>query len=306
MRRNFKGHWGDSSKSIITYMTQQHHQITLDELVEGYQRGCFTAKGALEYWVKIRLAVGWETTIKPKELMTLFGMAKSTFWGAIAKLKEDEVIDWNEPKKLKLKRLPSKKNHVPNSEPLSEIMNPVRNNGQLSEIMDSYPKNRTAVRNSEPLSEIMDNQPPQPLYGGESSTLSDSSSDLYSNSYSDSLSDTEREKKENRDFFNSQEQVVKEAILLVGHQYYIPRLTQTPALTDKWIECNAIEIYQSPYCPVEFSKITSGKYSENFAEEELLKSMIQSKIIAGLTPTKVIDLDGTTKPVRKFIQEAMV
>ncbi len=180
--------------------TPQHCRLTVDRIVELYQFGYLTAKGALGLWVEAKLAEGWETVISPKSIQELFSknnkpMARSTFWGAMHSLQEDGLIDFDQPERIHIKRLPKPPENGEDSAPKtvpSEILNDVRNSEPPSEILNPRPKNRTTVRNSEPPSEILNEQQPQPR-PEKASSIPPNSDHINYQSFIKSLSEVEGE-----------------------------------------------------------------------------------------------------------------
>lgn len=145
-------------------MTQQHYRMTLEDAIAHYKSGDLTAKGALKFWIRIRLKTGWESFIDTKELRELFDMPRSTFWEAMGKLEDEGEIELSDSHKIHIKRL-SNSSEKPDSE---------RKTGQQAEKPDGRPENRMNVRNSEQVSEILDNQDLEPASEGCSSDSSNS------------------------------------------------------------------------------------------------------------------------------------
>ncbi len=178
----------------------QHCRLTVDRVVELYQSGYLTAKGALGLWIETRLAEGWKTTIQPKQIQELFNknnkaMARSTFWHAMNSLLEDGKIHFEQPSRLHIKRLPSSKSDDKDSGPRTEpskILDNVQNSEPPSKILDEHPKNETSIQNSEPPSKILDEQQPETPPPQDSSTSSNSSQNSYQ-IFIKSLSDEQRE-----------------------------------------------------------------------------------------------------------------
>lgn len=95
---------------------QQHYRIFLGELQQHYRDGDVTAKGALKFFFRLKLAEGWKCRIDPRKLREFFSrwddsknelkiMARSTFWKAINDLRDEGEIDFSEPSSVVI-RLP--------------------------------------------------------------------------------------------------------------------------------------------------------------------------------------------------------
>ncbi len=69
-------------------MTHQFYQLRLDEAIADYRAGLITATGLLKYYIRIRFAPSWQIILNPIEVCQLLGLAKPTFYKALAKLKQ--------------------------------------------------------------------------------------------------------------------------------------------------------------------------------------------------------------------------
>lgn len=149
-----------------------YHKVSLEVLIADYKRGYLTAKGALAYWICIRIKEGWELNFNAKEISEMFGMSRSSFWAALRQLKKDGEIDYRDPSQLKLKRL---------SKDSSGFCTESR-------ILDSHPKNCTDIQNSGQPSNILHEQSLESIPSKDSTPLSTSYQ-----TFKNSLSDAERE-----------------------------------------------------------------------------------------------------------------
>ncbi len=178
----------------------QHCRLTVDRVVELYQNGYLTAKGALGLWIETKLACGWETVVSPKSIQQLFSkndkpMARSTFWGAMHSLQEDGLIDFDQPERIHIKRLPNPPESGEDSAPktvLSEKSNDVQKIEPPSKILNQRPENRTTVQKIERASKILNEQQPEISPAQGFSTSSNSSQNSYQ-IFIKSLSDEQRE-----------------------------------------------------------------------------------------------------------------
>lgn len=161
-----------------------HHRIRLETLIADYKRGYLTAKGAIAYWVHIRIKEGWELNFNAQEISEMFGMGRSTFWAVLKQLREEGKIDYQDKALSKLRLLP-----VPTC--LKNESDALKTS-QASQIQDVCLENEAVVLNSMQESQVQDEKEPEPLPVEEPVTLSDSSSDFLPNSLS-SVPQEERE-----------------------------------------------------------------------------------------------------------------
>ncbi len=140
----------NSTSSNGNQRTQQHCRLTVDRVIELYQFGYLTAKGALCLWVEVKLAEGWKTTISPKQIQKLFSknnkpMPRSTFWHSMNSLVEDGKIYFDQPSRLHIKRVFSSQSSDDNDSgsniESSKILDNVQDSESSSEILDKHPKN---------------------------------------------------------------------------------------------------------------------------------------------------------------------
>ena len=82
-------------------MTQpQHYRLTLEDAIASYKLGLITAPGLLYYYLKIKLAPDWRITLHQRKVSEELGISKATFYRALAKLQEDNLIDFESPSGL--------------------------------------------------------------------------------------------------------------------------------------------------------------------------------------------------------------
>lgn len=140
---------------------------TYSNLVDLYQSKMLTAKGALFGYFQIRIKEGWKIKVKPKKLMQIFTMPRSTVWKALNDLRDEELINYSDPEELEIELCPK-------NWPSSKKLDTVQNIGQPSNLLDSHPKNETDGQNIRQPSKILDEQPPEASQSKDSSNLSTS------------------------------------------------------------------------------------------------------------------------------------
>ncbi len=73
-------------------MTAQYCQIRLEDAIALYREGNLTAAGLLKLYIKIKFAPGWQIGLIPEQVCTVLGIAKATFYKALAKIKEQNKL----------------------------------------------------------------------------------------------------------------------------------------------------------------------------------------------------------------------
>ncbi|MDJ0719040.1 MAG: hypothetical protein QNJ54_33250 [Prochloraceae cyanobacterium] len=171
----------------------QFYQLRLDEAIADYKAGLITATGLLKYYIRIRFAPGWQIILNPIEVCKLLGLAKPTFYKALAKLKQ---LGWRFGKSVQIIG-ESDTRVVENTDPTVDKDDPIVNNDDPIRDSAATTGNKI-IRSSNKKAET-------PSQSNKPSDLPDSSPDnnqSFSNSLSDSLA--EKPKKSNyRDFWGS-------------------------------------------------------------------------------------------------------
>ncbi len=72
--------------------TSQYYQIKLEDAIALYQEGNLTAAGLLKLYIKIKFAPGWQIGLIPEQVCQVLGIAKATFYKALAKVKEQSNL----------------------------------------------------------------------------------------------------------------------------------------------------------------------------------------------------------------------
>jgi hypothetical protein len=88
---------------------QQFFAVSIEHLQDDYAAGLLTAKGALAYFFRVKLAPGWHRKFSPTEIREAFQkdgkpMPRSTFWKAIHQLQEEGIIDFEERSTIEISR----------------------------------------------------------------------------------------------------------------------------------------------------------------------------------------------------------
>jgi hypothetical protein len=176
----------------------QHYRISLSDAIDLHKNGCLTAKGLLLCFFRIRLKEGWSMSIRPKAIMKKLGLAASTFWCAIGKLRDEKEISWDDPKNVKITRLKTSKcifDEDKNDLALSDILDNIQDLEQPPQILDEDSQildedSKILDEDSKILDEdskILDEEPPEPITDKASITSTDldtNSSQLFPNSLS--------------------------------------------------------------------------------------------------------------------------
>ena len=163
----------------------QFYQLRLDEAIADYKAGLITATGLLKYYIRIRFAPGWQIILNPIEVCKLLGLAKPTFYKAIAKLRQ---LGWRFGKSVQIigeSDDPVRENTDPTVDKEDPIVNnddPIRDSAATtgnkiirsstkkaetpsqtnkpSDLPDSSPDNNQSFSNSLPNSEIQQTKRP--------------------------------------------------------------------------------------------------------------------------------------------------
>jgi len=72
--------------------TVQYCQIRLEDAIALYREGNLTAAGLLKLYIKIKFAPGWQIGLIPEQVCQVLGIAKATFYKALAKIKEQDKL----------------------------------------------------------------------------------------------------------------------------------------------------------------------------------------------------------------------
>ena len=72
--------------------TAQYYQIRLEDAIALYREGNLTAAGLLKLYIKIKFAPGWQIGLIPEQVCQVLGIAKATFYKALAKVKEQSGL----------------------------------------------------------------------------------------------------------------------------------------------------------------------------------------------------------------------
>ena len=72
--------------------TVQYCQIRLEDAIALYREGNLTAAGLLKLYIKIKFAPGWQIGLIPEQVCQVLGIAKATFYKALAKTKEQSNL----------------------------------------------------------------------------------------------------------------------------------------------------------------------------------------------------------------------
>ncbi len=192
--------------------TAQYYQIRLEDAIALYQEGNLTACGLLKLYIKIKFAPGWQIGLIPEQVCKVLGIAKATFYKALAKVKEqsglkqiklinkimlgDEYSSTNEPRNAVTGKplnsiqgnLSPKNTQSPSVE--SDSTSVESDSTTVESDSTTVESESTTVENK---STTVKNEPPKEPNSKQHRDSPDLSSDSYSNLIS-SLSDSEREK----------------------------------------------------------------------------------------------------------------
>ena len=72
--------------------TAQYYQVRLEDAISLYREGNLTACGLLKLYIKIKFAPGWQIGLIPEQVCKVLGIAKATFYKALAKVKEQDNL----------------------------------------------------------------------------------------------------------------------------------------------------------------------------------------------------------------------
>ena len=174
--------------------TAQYYQIKLEDAIALYQEGNLTAAGLLKLYIKIKFAPGWQIGLIPEQVCQVLGIAKATFYKALAKVKEqsglkqiklinkimlgDEQTSTNEPKKPQSPTVES------DSTTVESKSTTVESESTTVEFESTSVENKSTT---------VENKPPKEPTSKQHSDSPDLSSNIYSNFISN-LSQEEREK----------------------------------------------------------------------------------------------------------------
>ncbi|MBD2245162.1 hypothetical protein [Nostoc sp. FACHB-888] len=79
-------------------MTEQHYRMTLSDAIAKYQGHDLTAKGLVHFYILIKCRPGWKIRLEHQKVCEELGIAKTAFYNAISRLREEGSIDWEAPK----------------------------------------------------------------------------------------------------------------------------------------------------------------------------------------------------------------
>jgi hypothetical protein len=79
-------------------MTEQHYRMTLNDAIAKYQGHDLTAKGLVHFYILIKCRPGWKIRLEHQKVCKELGIAKTAFYNAISRLREEGSIDWEAPK----------------------------------------------------------------------------------------------------------------------------------------------------------------------------------------------------------------
>lgn len=78
-------------------MTEQYYRLTLADAITKYQDGDLTAKGLVHFYILIKCKPGWKVRLEHQKVCKELGIAKTAFYNAISRLKDEGSIDWEAP-----------------------------------------------------------------------------------------------------------------------------------------------------------------------------------------------------------------
>ncbi len=167
--------------------TAQYYQIRLQDAIALYREGNLTACGLLKLYIKIKFAPGWQIGLIPEQVCQVLGIAKATFYKALAKVKEQSGL-----KQIKLiNKIMLGDEHDNTHKPKKTHSPTVENNSTTIESKSTTVESESSTVENE--STTVENEPPKEA----SSKQHSESPDLYSNIYTEfisNLSSCEREK----------------------------------------------------------------------------------------------------------------
>jgi hypothetical protein len=79
-------------------VTEQHYRMTLSDAIAKYQGHDLTAKGLVHFYILIKCRPGWKIRLEHQKVCKELGIAKTAFYNAISRLREEGSIDWEAPK----------------------------------------------------------------------------------------------------------------------------------------------------------------------------------------------------------------
>ena len=79
-------------------MTEQYYPLTLSDAIAKYQGHDLTAKGLVHLYILIKCRPGWKIRLEHQKVCKELGIAKTAFYNAISRLREEGSIDWEAPK----------------------------------------------------------------------------------------------------------------------------------------------------------------------------------------------------------------
>jgi hypothetical protein len=79
-------------------MAEQHYRMILADAISKYGTGDITAKGLVHFYILIKCRPGWKIRLEHQKVCKELGIAKTAFYNAISRLREEGSIDWEAPK----------------------------------------------------------------------------------------------------------------------------------------------------------------------------------------------------------------